>query len=125
MMSYQLRWILVIGFLINFVLGSVLVWSVFRPPLHEPPYNISTSFSTLPYSISVLFFGLTMMLASKLLTRIGLIRLSFIGIGSVLIRLGYILCSTISFSPHLAILMISMGFGIVVDSERVSYILFR
>jgi MFS family permease len=53
-----------------------------------------------------------MMLASKLLLRIGLIRVSFKG--SVLIGLGYLICSTISFSPSLTILVLSVGFGIVV-----------
>ncbi|MEM2297670.1 MAG: MFS transporter [Ignisphaera sp.] len=102
---------LVYGFFIYFILGTILVWSIFRPWLHRRPYFIEPNLSVLPFSISLLTFGLTMAFTGYLYAKN--LRTTTL-IGSLFIGLGYMTCSVGMFFPSLALYMIIIGFGILV-----------
>lgn len=102
---------LVYSFSIYFILGTILTWSIFRPWLHERPYYIEPSLSVLPFSISLLTFGLTMAFTGYLLAK-NLKTITLIG--SLFIGLGYITCSVGMVIPSLTLFMIIIGFGILV-----------
>ncbi len=106
------RWTYVIvGFVINVCLGTVYSWSVFRPPLHKPPFGLSPAESILPFSIFLLFFGVMFSLSGIAVSKFGPRRPALIG--AVLVGIGYLFSSLISFSQGLSLPILSLGFGIM------------
>jgi len=106
------RWIFVIaGFLINLVLGTIYTWSVFRPPLHEPPYNLTPAESTIPYSIFLLVFAITFAFAGRMVGIYGPRKPALIG--AICLGLGYLLSSTIALFPTLSFYILSITFGVI------------
>ena len=79
-----------IGFIINIALGTIYSWSVFRVPL-EKLLNWSTVESSLPFTVFLALFGLTMPFGGKLMSTIGPRKTALMG--SILVGLGWVLAS--------------------------------
>ena len=77
-----------IGFLINIALGTIYSWSVFRVPL-ETLFSWSTVESSLPFTVFLALFGLTMPFGGRLMSTIGPMKTALIG--SILVGLGWVL----------------------------------
>ena len=106
------RWMLIIaGFVINLCLGTVYAWSVFRPPLHQPPYGLAVAESVLPFSIFLLLFGITFAFSGKMIGDVGPRRPALIG--AVLLGAGYLLCYVIAIVPGSTLLITIVGFGLI------------
>lgn len=84
------RWMYVIlGLIINVILGTVYAFSLFRPPL-EKLWGISATQSGFPYMIFLALIWIGMPLGAKLMRKYGSPRVPMI-IGGVLTGVGYIL----------------------------------
>jgi MFS family permease len=106
------RWIFVVaGCIINICLGTVYAWSVFRPPLHKPPFNLSPAESVLPFSVFLLLFGITFAFAGRMVGKVGPRKPALIG--AVLVGVGYILSYTIAFAPQAALWITVVTFGLI------------
>jgi len=106
------RWMLIIaGFVINLCLGTVYAWSVFRPPLHQPPCNLTVAESVLPFSIFLLLFGITFAFSGKMIGDVGPRRPALIG--AVLLGAGYLVCYAIAIAPGSTLLIAIVGFGLM------------
>ena len=106
------RWFLIIaGFIINLCLGTVYAWSVFRPPLHQAPYNLAVPQSVLPFSTFLLLFGITFAFSGKMIGDVGPRRPALIG--AVLLGVGYLLCYAIASFPGSTLWITIVGFGLV------------
>jgi len=106
------RWALIIaGFVINLCLGTVYAWSVFRPPLHQPPSNLSVSESVLPFSTFLLLFGITFAFSGRMIGEVGPRRPALIG--AALLGVGYLLCYAIALMPGSTLLITIVGFGLI------------
>ncbi|MBO3802752.1 MAG: OFA family MFS transporter [Candidatus Brockarchaeota archaeon] len=104
------RWVYVIvGFVMNVCLGTVYSWSVFRPPLHKPPFGLSPAESILPFSLFLLFFGVMFSLSGLAVSKYGPRRTALIG--AILVGLGYLFSSLISVSQGLCLPILLLGFG--------------
>jgi len=105
-------WMLIIaGFIINLCLGTVYAWSVFRPPLHQPPCNLTVSESVLPFSTFLLMFGITFAFSGKMIGDVGPRRPALIG--AMLLGVGYLLCYAIAIAPGSTFLITFVGFGLI------------
>lgn len=83
------RWIYPpIGFVINIALGTIYSWSVFRVPL-ERLFNWSSVESSLPFTVFLALFGLTMPLGGRAMSTIGPRKTALLG--SILVGLGWVL----------------------------------
>jgi MFS transporter, OFA family, oxalate/formate antiporter len=101
------RWfILAAGFVVNFMLGILLAWSVFVIPLMTD-FGWSKSEVTLPFTIFILVFGLTMLPAGRVQDKIGPMKTSLIG--SCLLGLGYMLSYFIKDIHSPILLYITIG----------------
>ncbi|MGB9668025.1 MAG: L-lactate MFS transporter [Thermosulfidibacteraceae bacterium] len=101
------RWMyVVLGLIINVILGTVYAYSLFRPPL-EKLWGISATESGLPYTIFLALIWVGMPLGAKLMRKYGSPRKPMI-IGGVLTGIGYILAG---FSPN--IWFLTFAYGIV------------
>ncbi|MGQ9513592.1 MAG: L-lactate MFS transporter [Thermoproteota archaeon] len=106
------RWTyIIVGFAINVCLGTVYSWSVFRPPLHKPPFSLSPAESILPFSVFLFFFGVMFSLSGLAVARYGPKRTALIG--AALVGAGYIFSSLISFSHVLSMPILLLGFGVM------------
>jgi MFS family permease len=106
------RWIYVIvGFVANICLGTLYGWSVFKPFVHAEPYNISLPDTTIPFSVSMLVFGITFALAGRMINTRGP-RLPAL-IGAVCAGVGYILSGAIMSAPSAALPILTVTFGVV------------
>jgi len=106
------RWMLIIaGFIINLCLGTVYAWSVFRPPLHQAPYNLAVAQSVLPFSTFLLLFGITFAFSGKMIGDVGPRRPALIG--AVLLGLGYVLSYAIAMFPGSTLWITIVGFGLI------------
>ncbi len=114
LLSFYRWYLIIVGFLICLILGTVYAWSVFRPPLHKPPYNVPIGLSSLPFSVFLMFHGLTMVPAGRILVKKGPRYAALIG--TVLIGLGYVLSYTIFLMPESAIWFLIFTFGILIGT---------
>jgi MFS family permease len=106
------RWIFVIaGAIINIVLGTIYAWSVFRPPLHKAPYNLTPAESTIPFSIFLLTFGISFAFAGRMVGIYGPRRPALIG--AILLGVGYLLSYLIVMAPTAALYITSVTFGLI------------
>jgi MFS family permease len=106
------HWIFVVaGCIINICLGTVYAWSVFRPPLHKPPFNLSPAESVLPFSVFLLLFGITFAFAGRMVGKVGPRKPALIG--AVLVGVGYVLSYTIAFAPQAALWITVVTFGLI------------
>jgi len=102
---------LLVGFVINVCLGTVYSWSVFRPPLHKEPFNMSQTESILPFSVFLLCFGLMFSVSGLTVMKYGPKRPALIG--AALVGLGYLVSSLILIFPSASIPILLLGFGIM------------
>ncbi len=86
------RWLVVIGaILIQLALGAIYAWSVFTARLTDPagPYAFSASETAWVFSAGLATFAIVMVLAGRILPRVGPRRLS--AAGGLLLGAGYLL----------------------------------
>jgi len=106
------RWIYVaVGFVANICLGTLYGWSVFKPFVHAEPYNISLPDTTIPFSVSMLVFGITFALAGRMIAKTGP-RLPAL-IGAACAGAGYILSGAIMFAPSASLPILTITFGVI------------
>lgn len=96
------------GIIMMLVLGSVYSYSVFRLSI-ESFYHVNTSFSGLPYMISLLFYAIFMGISGKLLEKISQYRVMIAGI--VMVTVGWI---TAYLSASFFVLVI--GYGVFIGT---------
>jgi len=101
----------VVGFVANICLGTLYGWSVFKPFIRADPYNISLPDTTIPFSVSMLVFGITFALAGRMIARTGP-RIPAL-IGAVCAGVGYILSGAIMFAPSAALPILTITFGVI------------
>ncbi len=103
------RFVFVIaGFCINMAMGSNFSWSVFRKPL-EDHFGCNSTASGLPFTLFMVFFVTSMLIASKFIERIGPRKI--ISTGGIIIGLGWFLSGC---APNITIL--SFTYGIIAGS---------
>jgi MFS family permease len=106
------RWIFVlVGFFANICLGTLYGWTVFKPFIHAEPYNISLRDTTLPFSVSMLVFGITFALAGRMVAKTGPRTPALIG--AVCAGVGYMLSGAIVFAPSSALPILTVTFGVI------------
>jgi len=106
------RWMFIIaGFIINLCLGTIYAWSVFRPPLHQAPYNLRPTESVVPFSVFLLLFGVTFAFSGKMIGEVGPRRPALIG--AALLGAGYLLCYSIATFPESTLWITILAFGLI------------
>jgi OFA family oxalate/formate antiporter-like MFS transporter len=96
-------WRLAGGLLMNLALGTLYAWSVFVAPL-ESQFGWKRADTSMAFTIAASVFGLSFVLAGRLQDRFGPLPCSIAG--SVLISLGFYLCS---FTTSLSYLYFCFG----------------
>ena len=106
------RWTFVVaGLVINMCLGTIYAWSVFRPPLHEEPYNLTTAESVIPFSVFLLAFGISFAFSGRMIGKVGPRRPALIG--ACLLGVGYLLSYGIAIFPGSSLWITSIAFGLI------------
>ena len=80
----------VLGILMNLCMGNLYAWSVFRNPLMKL-YGWSAAEATVPFQLSIVFFGVAMVLAGRWQDKVGPKKVAMVG--GVLVGLGFVLSS--------------------------------
>src|ERR1700681_4971558 len=83
-------WRLVGGLLMNLALGTLYAWSVFVTPL-ESRFGWKRADTSMVFTIAVIVFALSFVLAGRIQDRFGPLPCSLAG--GVLVSLGFYLCS--------------------------------
>jgi MFS transporter, OFA family, oxalate/formate antiporter len=95
------RWWRVIGgLLMNIALGSLYAWSVFVAPL-EKEFGWKRADTSTVFTIAVVVFALTFIVAGRLQDKLGPFWISLTG--AILVSLGFFLCSYTSSLTYLFI----------------------
>lgn len=100
-----------VGFVANICLGTLYGWTVFKPFLKQAPYNLSLVDSTIPFSVSMLVFGITFALAGRMIAKTGP-RLPAL-IGAVCAGIGYMMSGAIALAPSSTLPILTITFGVV------------
>lgn len=102
------RWVYPpVGFIINIALGTIYSWSVFRVPL-EKLFSWSSVESSLPFTVFLALFGLTMPFGGRAMSTIGPRKTALVG--SILVGLGWILAGFANQVPwSLAYMLLAYG----------------
>jgi len=80
----------VLGILMNLCMGNLYAWSVFRNPLMKQ-FGWSAAEATVPFQLSIVFFGVAMVLAGRWQDKVGPRTVAMTG--GVLVGLGFVLSS--------------------------------
>ncbi len=96
-------WRLVGGMFMNLALGSLYAWSVFVAPL-EQQFGWKRAETSMVFTIAVLVFALTFLLAGRIQDKFGPLYCSLAG--GVLVSAGFFLCA---YTTSLAYLFICFG----------------
>jgi MFS transporter, OFA family, oxalate/formate antiporter len=96
-------WRVVGGLLMNMALGTLYGWSVFVAPL-EKEFGWKRADTSMVFTITVVVFALTFVIAGRLQDKFGPMYISLIG--GVLVSLGFFLCS---FTHSLNYLFVCFG----------------
>ena len=100
------RWIFVIlGMVVNFCLGAVYAYSVFKKPLEEL-FNISATQGGLPYMIFLAMFALFTFVAGKFIDKLGPRKVMMVG--GAIVGIGWMLTYFAS-----SIWMVVLTYGII------------
>jgi OFA family oxalate/formate antiporter-like MFS transporter len=83
-------WRVVGGVSMNLALGTLYAWSVFVAPL-EKEFKWKRAETSMVFTIAVVVFALTFIVAGRLQDKLGPFKISLIG--AVLVSLGFFLCS--------------------------------
>jgi MFS transporter, OFA family, oxalate/formate antiporter len=86
------------GLLMNLALGTLYAWSVFVAPL-ESRFGWKRADTSMVFTIAVIIFALSFVVAGRLQDRIGPLACSLAG--SVLVSLGFFLCAYTTSLTHL------------------------
>jgi len=106
------RWTFVIaGLIINLCLGTIYAWSVFRPPLHGEPYNLTQGESVIPFSVFLLAFGISFAFSGRMIGKVGPKRPALIG--AILLGVGYLLSYSIAMFPGSSLWITIVTFGLI------------
>ena len=85
------RWWRVVGGLsMNLALGSLYAWSVFVAPL-EKEFHWKRAETSMVFTIAVVVFALTFIVAGRLQDKLGPFKISIVG--AILVSLGFFLCA--------------------------------
>jgi len=85
------RWWRVVGGLsMNLALGSLYAWSVFVAPL-EKEFHWKRADTSMVFTIAVVVFALTFIVAGRLQDKLGPFKVSIVG--AILVSLGFFLCA--------------------------------
>lgn len=96
-------WRVVGGLLMNMALGTLYAWSVFVAPL-EKQFGWKRADTSMAFTIAVMVFALTFMVAGRIQDKIGPLYCSLAG--GILVSLGFYLCS---YTASLTYLYICFG----------------
>src|SRR5581483_1220969 len=91
-------WRVVGGLLMNLALGTLYAWSVFVAPL-EAKFGWKRADTSMVFTIAVVVFALTFVLAGRIQDKIGPLYCSLAG--GILVSLGFFLCSYTTSLPYL------------------------
>ncbi|MGQ9479088.1 MAG: L-lactate MFS transporter [Thermoproteota archaeon] len=110
-MRMEERWnrrviVVTVGFVVNLMLGIVYAWSVFVNPLMNT-YSWSKTDATLPFTVFLLVFAITMVPAGKLQDLKGPRTVAMAG--GFLLGLGFILSSLIEKTSNIWLLVVMYG----------------
>jgi OFA family oxalate/formate antiporter-like MFS transporter len=83
-------WRVVGGLLMNLALGSLYAWSVFIAPL-EKQFGWKRTQTSTVFTIAVVVFALTFIVAGRLQDKLGPFKISVVG--AILVSLGFFLCA--------------------------------
>ncbi len=83
-------WRVVGGVSMNLALGSLYAWSVFVAPL-EKEFKWKRADTSMVFTIAVVVFALTFIVAGRLQDKLGPFKISLVG--AVLVSLGFFLCA--------------------------------
>jgi len=83
-------WRVVGGVSMNLALGSLYAWSVFVAPL-EKEFGWKRADTSMVFTIAVVVFALTFIVAGRLQDKLGPFKISLVG--AILVSLGFFLCS--------------------------------
>ncbi len=101
------RWWRVVGGLsMNLALGSLYAWSVFVAPL-EKEFGWKRAQTSMVFTIAVVVFAITFVIAGRLQDKLGPFKISLIG--GVLVSIGFFLCSYTSSLTYLFICFGAIG----------------
>src|SRR6478609_7890841 len=95
------RWRVVVGGLcMNLALGSLYAWSVFVAPL-EKEFGWKRADTSTIFTVAIVPFALSFILAGRLQDKMGPFRISLIG--ALFLTLGFLLCSRTSSLTYLIV----------------------
>ncbi len=101
------RWWRVVGGLsMNLALGSLYAWSVFVAPL-EKEFKWKRADTSMVFTIAVVVFAITFVIAGRLQDKLGPFKISIIG--GVLVSIGFFLCAYTSSLMYLFICFGAIG----------------
>lgn len=112
--SHISRWWRVVGgLLMNLALGALYAWSVFIAPL-EKEFGWKRSDTSTVFTVAVVVFALSFIIAGRLQDKLGPFRISLAG--CILLTVGFLLCAQTSSLTYLIICFgvlvgIGNGFG--------------
>ena len=106
------RWLVVAGaVLVQFCLGAIYAWSVFTPKLLEAGWSRADAMA--PFFTGLVFFAVVMVLAGRLMPKIGPRKLTIFG--GLVLGAGYALAGllqTVNFWPIVLLIGVVGGSGI-------------
>ncbi|HVP42803.1 MAG TPA: OFA family MFS transporter [Terriglobales bacterium] len=101
------RWWRVVGGLsMNLALGSLYAWSVFIAPL-EKEFKWKRADTSMVFTIAVVVFAITFVIAGRLQDKLGPFKISLIG--GILVSIGFFLCAYTSSLTYLFICFGAIG----------------
>ncbi|MBI4916159.1 MAG: OFA family MFS transporter [Acidobacteria bacterium] len=104
-------WHVVGGLCMNLALGSLYAWSVFVAPL-EKEFGWTRADTSTVFTVAIVVFALSFIVAGRLQDRLGPFRISLVG--SVLLTLGFLLCTKTSSLTYLIVcfgVLVGVGNG--------------
>lgn len=100
----------VIGLLMNLLLGTAYAWSVFKVALKDD-FGASDFEALLPFAVAMATFSVGMVFAGRFVDRYGPRRVALLG--TLVYGLGYVLSSLIAWTPW-PLATLTLTFGVVV-----------
>ena len=82
----------ILGILMNLCMGNLYAWSVFRIPLQKA-YGWSAFDATVPFSLSIAFFAVAMVIAGRMQDKLGPRTVGMVG--GILVGVGFVLSAMI------------------------------
>jgi len=103
---------LLIGFLMNLLLGTVYSWSVFKGALTDPQgsYRATDFAANVPFAVALATFSVGMVFAGKLVDKHGPRKVAMLG--GILVGSGYMLSSLMDKTPW-PLLTLTLTYGIL------------